>query len=70
LSSSSRFQTAILHKCSTNSDHDSKPPSSAAVTDPQPRCYPCRCNAKAAVTDTKRLKETSISLPDQWALEN
>jgi hypothetical protein len=70
LSSSSRFQTAILHKCSTNSDHDSKPPSSAAVTDPQPRCCPCRCNAKAAVTDTKRLKETSISLPDQWALEN
>jgi hypothetical protein len=33
-------------------------------------CSPCRCNAKAAVTDTKRLKDTSTSLPDQWALKS
>jgi hypothetical protein len=60
LSSSSRFQTAIQPPCSF----------SAAVTDPQPRYYPCKCNARAAVIDTKRLKKLLIRLPDQWALKN
>ncbi len=32
------------------------------------RYSPCRCNAKAAIIDTKRLNDVPINFPDQWAL--
>jgi hypothetical protein len=71
-----------FHNCNTDLDLNLEPPFSLHSIAPimqifQPRhleptkwYFPCRCNARAAVTDTKRLKDMSINLPDQWALKS
>jgi hypothetical protein len=76
LSSPSHSKTAILHNCITDPSHNSEPPFSLHPIaplmqifqqrhlEPTKWYFPCRCNARAAVTYTKRLKDMSINLLD------